>query len=78
MAGVRRRQVRARFDAMHTQPVPLFALVSEAAHVYLVRSPVHRKEFLYEILDMNARAPVNVRGVLVGEDGNAHGVVGLG
>ena len=27
---------------------------------------------------MNARAPVNVRGVFVRKDGNAHGVVGWG
>ena len=62
MARIRRREVRARLDPVHAQPVPFFALVPEAVHVHLVRSPVYCKEFPHEILDMNTRAPVNVRG----------------
>ena len=59
-------------DAVHAQVAVRLVLLAEAEHVHLVRAALGARQLAREILDVDARAAVDVRRVFVGEQGDAH------
>ena len=61
-----------RIDPPHPQVPLLDSLIAERKDIHLMRPPVEPGQLSGKVLHVDARAAVDVGGVLVGEEGDAH------
>lgn len=63
---------RRRGDSAYAEVAARLVLLPETEHIDVVRSVVGAHELAREVLDMDSRSAVDVRRVLVGEEGYPH------
>src|SRR3954468_470363 len=62
-----------RPDPLHLEIAGRFVLIAETQHADGVLATVERGEFARQVLDVNARAAVDVRRIFIGEHSDIHG-----
>ena len=70
--GILRGELELRFEPSHLKVVVPKRLIAEAKDLNGVDTPFDPGQFPSEVLNMNSRAPVDVRGILVRQDRDAH------
>ena len=68
-----RREPELRMDSPHRQVTVVELLIAEAENLDLVVSSLDAGQLAREILDVNARAAINVRWILIGQNRDTHG-----
>ena len=76
VSRILRRQSHWRLDARDRQVLQALPLIAERQDLDVVAPLVQGGELAREVLDVDARAAVHVRRVLVGQDGDVHDAPG--
>ena len=73
VTGILGGEAQRRRDAADAEVPIRLVLLAEAEHVDAMRAPLRARQLAGEILDVDTRAAVDVRRILVREESDAHG-----